>query len=122
MIDGCWTWVRFPPSPPVMFIEIDINPITRKLDEILAQQSQLKKLIEKIAIDQTGQTNFERHLNGPVFLRIKDVERKTGLSRSSIYLKISEGRFPDRHNLGSRAVRWLESDIDQWINARSLPD
>ena len=118
MIDGCWTWVRFPPSPPLMIIEIDISPIIRKLDEIRVQQSHLTKLIEKIALDQTRQVNFERHFSGPVFLRLKDVARKTGLSRSSIYLKINEGTFPDRHSLGGRAVRWLESDIDEWINTR----
>lgn len=103
---------------PLMIIEIDISPIARKLDEILVQQSHLKKLVEKMALDQTRQTHFERHFNGPVFLRLKDVERKTGISRSSIYLKINEGTFPDRHNLGDRAVRWLESDIDDWINSR----
>lgn len=105
-----------------MIIEIDISPIIRKLDQVLMQQSNLEKLIEKIAQDQTRQVHFERHFSGPVFLRLKDVVLKTGLSRSSIYLKINQGTFPDRHNLGERAVRWLESDIDKWINTYALPD
>jgi prophage regulatory protein len=49
-------------------------------------------------------------------LRRKTVQSRTGLSRSSIYLKISKGTFPKPINLGARAVGWLENDIDNWIN------
>jgi prophage regulatory protein len=40
------------------------------------------------------------------------------LSRSSIYLNISKGTFPKPIHLGARSVGWLESDIDNWIDAR----
>lgn len=49
------------------------------------------------------------------FLRLNRVKELTGLSRSSIYLRISEKRFPKPINLGGRAVAWLEHDIDRWI-------
>jgi prophage regulatory protein len=49
------------------------------------------------------------------FLRLSEVQRRIPFSRSTIYLKISRGEFPQPHNLGARAVAWLESDIDQWI-------
>lgn len=52
------------------------------------------------------------------FLRLSDVIARTGLSRSSIYQKISEGNFPPNINLGSRSVGWLESEIDAWIQDR----
>jgi len=48
-------------------------------------------------------------------LRLSVVKELTGLSRSSIYLRISEQRFPKPINLGGRAVAWLERDIDTWI-------
>ena len=48
-------------------------------------------------------------------LRLKDVMKRTGLSRSTIYMQMSEGKFPQSRSLGARAVGWLESDIDQWI-------
>jgi prophage regulatory protein len=51
-------------------------------------------------------------------LRLSQVMFKSGLSRSSIYQQISEGTFPKQFNLGPRAVGWLESDIQDWINAR----
>jgi prophage regulatory protein len=52
------------------------------------------------------------------FLRLKDVMARTGLSRSTIYLGISKGNFPQNINLGPRCVGWLESEIDGWIQAR----
>jgi prophage regulatory protein len=47
--------------------------------------------------------------------RLPAVEYKSGLSRSSIYLRMSKGLFPQSISLGGRAVGWLESDIDEWI-------
>ena len=51
-------------------------------------------------------------------LRRKQVEKRTGLSRSTIYLRIQEGTFPRPVNLGARAVGWLENEIDEWLAAR----
>ena len=53
-------------------------------------------------------------------LRLPDVKAKTGLSRSTIYLRISKGTFPKAISLGERAVGWLEADIEQWVNERIL--
>ncbi len=49
-------------------------------------------------------------------LRLPDVKARTGLSRSSIYLRISQSRFPQPISLGSRAVGWIETEIDDWLN------
>jgi len=51
-------------------------------------------------------------------LRLPDVRARTGLSRSTIYLRIAEGKFPPPINLGERSVGWLESEIDAWIAKR----
>ena len=51
-------------------------------------------------------------------LRRKQVERRTGLSRSTIYLRIQEGTFPRPINLGVRAVGWLENEIEAWLVER----
>jgi prophage regulatory protein len=52
------------------------------------------------------------------FLRRKQVETRTGLSRSTIYQYIKDGDFPKPVPLGPRAVGWLESDVSDWIAAR----
>lgn len=51
-------------------------------------------------------------------LRLPEVQAKTGLSRSSIYAFISQGNFPKSIPLGSRAVGWVESSINDWISSR----
>jgi prophage regulatory protein len=52
------------------------------------------------------------------FLRRKQVEARTGLSRSTIYQYVKDGYFPKPVPLGPRAVGWLESDVSEWIAAR----
>ena len=50
-------------------------------------------------------------------LRRKQVEEASGLSRSSIYQMMAEGRFPKPLKVGRRAVRWCEEDLEQWQEA-----
>ena len=54
----------------------------------------------------------------PAFLRRKDVQFRTGLARSTIYLYIQQGAFPKPVTLGPRAVGWLESEVSAWITER----
>lgn len=56
----------------------------------------------------------------PILLRRGEVERRTGLSRSTIYEVISTGAFPAPVRIGKRAVAWRESDVTQWIESRSV--
>lgn len=49
-------------------------------------------------------------------LRLSEIKNVTGLSRSSIYLRISEQRFPKPINLGGRAVGWLEDEVEAWVD------
>lgn len=51
-------------------------------------------------------------------LRLPAVKASTGLSRSTIYNRISEGDFPRPVNLGGRAVGWLENEIQDWLQRR----
>ncbi len=51
-------------------------------------------------------------------LRLPTVKVRTGLSRSSIYLRMSEGDFPKSISLGGRAVGWIESEVNDWLAQR----
>jgi prophage regulatory protein len=53
-----------------------------------------------------------------VILRRTQVQARTGISRSGIYQKMADGEFPQSISLGPRAVGWLESSIDAWIQSR----
>jgi prophage regulatory protein len=48
-------------------------------------------------------------------LRLPAVKASTGLSRSTIYLRVSQGTFPRPVSLGVRAIGWLQSDIQNWL-------
>lgn len=51
-------------------------------------------------------------------LRLPEVKKRTGLSRSTIYAAVRLGTFPVPISLGERAVGWLESSISAWIDDR----
>jgi len=48
-------------------------------------------------------------------LRLPAVKARTGQSRSSIYAAIQRGEFPKPVPIGARAVAWVESEIDEYI-------
>ena len=55
---------------------------------------------------------------GLAILRRRQVEARTGLSRSTIYQRIAEGTFPRQVRLGARCVGWIASDVENWLAAR----
>ncbi|MDR2450842.1 MAG: AlpA family transcriptional regulator [Candidatus Accumulibacter sp.] len=60
----------------------------------------------------------QSHTNPPVILRRNEVEARTGLARSTIYARIAADAFPRPVPLGRKAVGWIESEIQAWIDAR----
>ena len=62
------------------------------------------------------------------FIRLNEVMSRTGYGRASIYRKMEDGSFPKSVKLGgppkdpsifdSRAVAWIEDEVEQWIESR----
>jgi len=62
------------------------------------------------------------------FIRLNEVLSRTGYARTSIYRKMEDGEFPKSVKLGcppkdpsvfdSRAVAWIEDEVEQWIESR----
>lgn len=52
----------------------------------------------------------------PAFYRLRDVIRITALSRSTIYRRVAEGRFPAPVHLGGRASAWQCNSLQLWID------
>ena len=52
------------------------------------------------------------------FIRLGEVKARTGLSRSTLYAYIREGRFPAPVAISERCVAWVEGEIDGWIAER----
>ena len=55
-------------------------------------------------------------------LRRREVEARTGLSRSTLYAQMAEGAFPRPVRLGKRAVGWTESTISEWLESLETSD
>ncbi len=51
-------------------------------------------------------------------LRLPAVKARTGLSRSTLYLRVAEGTFPKPIGLGGRAVGWVEAEVQDWLERR----
>ncbi|MBK1889294.1 AlpA family transcriptional regulator [Undibacterium sp. 14-3-2] len=57
-------------------------------------------------------------------LRLRDVVERLGISRSSLYEKLSptspryDNTFPRPFKLGASSIGWLESSIDTWLELR----
>ena len=65
--------------------------------------------------------------NALTILRRKQVEARTGLSRSTIYAKLRcnpkrpsdyDPTFPKPVAVGAKAVGWIEAEISDWLNAQ----
>lgn len=50
-------------------------------------------------------------------IRLPEVLRRVGLSKSTLYAKIRRGEFPKPVELGSLRA-WVEDEVDQWISAQ----
>lgn len=62
-------------------------------------------------IETTGQ--------GPrQLLRLPAVCKKVGLSPTSVWRAVRDGRFPAPVSIGLQAVAWHESEVDSWIASR----
>jgi len=51
-------------------------------------------------------------------IRLPEVQRRTGYSKAWIYRLLKENRFPQSVKIGSRAIAFVESEVDEWINQR----
>lgn len=62
-------------------------------------------------------------------IRRRQVEARTGLSRSAIYSRLKpnpkrpgdyDPTFPKPVQLGAKSVGWVESEVEDWLMARVL--
>ncbi|WP_228393209.1 helix-turn-helix transcriptional regulator, partial [Pseudomonas helleri] len=64
---------------------------------------------------------FNEKSEALVMLRLRDVLKRTGLSRSTIYNKLNvaschyDAKFPKQIRVGKTSVRWIESEINSWV-------
>lgn len=52
------------------------------------------------------------------FLRLEEVCKEVGLGVSYIYKLVRQGDFPQPVKIGSKATRWVQSEVIDWMEAR----
>ena len=57
-----------------------------------------------------------KQVDPPRFIRLPQVIELTGMGKTFIYARISDGTFPKQIQLGSRSVVWNERDVIDWMN------
>jgi prophage regulatory protein len=118
---------------PDMLDRLFTDPLHRTLGELLQERQwavdEIRRLRDEVArlssrpVPEMNATRSARisvpdglddALTVRRLLRLKDVMKLVGLSRSTIYKRIADGTFPDRAHFGPRAVRWRTADILTW--------
>ena len=121
--------------PDTMFDRLSIDPGHRTLGELIQERqwaveeiSRLHKEVTRLNARRDGASkrpnvNQDTLPAGPDdsfagrrLLRLADVKKLVGFSRSTIYRLMSEGQFPDRIHYGRTAVRWRAADVVAWLN------
>ena len=70
----------------------------------------------------------KKHTPQKRLIRLPEVLSRTGFGRTSIYRKMEDGSFPrsvkldgppkDPEAFDSRAIAWIEDEVEQWIDSR----
>lgn len=53
--------------------------------------------------------------NGNRFVRMKELTTLVGLSKTEIYRRINQGRFPSGEKISSRVTVWSLEKINKWL-------
>jgi len=60
----------------------------------------------------------KKETQSPTIIRLPEVVKRTGVSRSSIYLLMAANDFPKKIQLSQRSIGFDEAEVTAWIRAR----
>ena len=56
---------------------------------------------------------------GTQLITLKAVTAKVSLGRSTLYRLVASGQFPKPVRVGSKAIRWVAAEVDDWIEVQA---
>ncbi|AJJ21840.1 helix-turn-helix transcriptional regulator [Yersinia enterocolitica] len=56
-------------------------------------------------------------MNNSRLIRLPEVMNRTGYCKAWIYRLINDGKFPVPVKIGTRAVAFVESEVDAWVHS-----
>lgn len=99
---------------PSLFPSAELSEAQKRLVTLIAKTAVAEYVAATSAATKTP--SLDR------IVRLSEVVKMTGLCRSTIYRRMSEGGFPKPISLGARSVGWKESQITNWLNERLAGD
>ncbi|WP_228723325.1 helix-turn-helix transcriptional regulator [Desulfosediminicola flagellatus] len=112
-------------------IKAQLSRIEAMLNELLALQAAFKNKENKarespkppnMSLDDTAKAlntwrkeNEAQEDGKENILRIRDVVKRVGMSKATIYRLVDAGKFPKQINIGVKATGWIESEVDEWL-------
>lgn len=69
--------------------------------------------------DQQESLSISESSTAKRFIRLPEVVRLTGLSRSTVYKLCNADEFPERRYPGGRVTVWIEAEVVAWMEAQS---
>ncbi len=103
-------------AEPTHWIFVDLEGFNTLVEESCADLQPVERaarIIRRIAPEEhlppaTG-TSSDDHV------RLPEVMRRTGMSRSTIYRRIEQGRFPSQIDMDGNISAWREGEIACWL-------
>lgn len=65
--------------------------------------------------EQIGEPVIATEPHTSMLLNVKEVSKRTSLSRTTIWRWLKGGRFPEPLRLSENCVRWRSEDVDTWV-------
>ena len=87
----------------------------------IVMSSRHRKVLSKVELDQLNSSLHTTEIpEAQVYRLIRriEIQRRTGLSASSIYQLMGSGDFPQSVQLSERRVAWVEGEVNAWIESR----
>lgn len=90
------------------------------LDEVRHElvRAQVRSSPPAQQLDQAEPSAAHEPVPREALIRIPEVRRLTGLSRTAIYKHMAAGTFPRPRRLGAQAVAWHAAEVLDWIASR----
>ena len=124
---GIALYQRFSQVEAALFLRCPITELQklqtkRKIEYIQVTNNQSEffgyQLVDYILNSIQGKLTPEPKSNGVErIINAKEVQRLTGLSRTSIWRQENAGKFPARVALSTSRVGWLLSEVQLWIKS-----
>jgi prophage regulatory protein len=102
--------------PPTHWIFFDIDDFNEVLEASCDEAARPPRRPPASFAEQPAEHEFASPKSvGDNHVRLPEVERRTSMSRATIYRRIAQGRFPEQISMAGNIAAWRESELAEWL-------